>query len=181
MRRYLVPVVAFLLIVAGGVAIAQTGDGDLIAACVQRNNGQLRIVADADDCRNSETYLEWNSEGAPGPAGPPGAPGTPGVDGEDGADGQDGVDGVSGYFIAESSCHEVASGAWAAINVYCPAGKKVLGGGAHWSSNSTCTGYAVTPVDVSHPQGDNAWRASGINPYSGSHWFRVYAICADVD
>ncbi len=45
---------------------------DIIYGCYQKNNGQLRIVNDASECRPSEKFIQWNEAG---PAGPQGVPG----------------------------------------------------------------------------------------------------------
>jgi type VI secretion system secreted protein Hcp len=88
----------------------------VIRGCVERN-GTLRVLEGDDNCRKSETAIQWNqigpqglqgppgANGAPGVAGPPGANGAPGEQGAPGAqglpgpagrDGRDGRDGVSG-------------------------------------------------------------------------------------
>jgi hypothetical protein len=61
----------------GGVAIAQTdADTETIQACV-KNDGSIRIVDSADQCRRNETPLGWNVQWPtglpcePGPRGPP--------------------------------------------------------------------------------------------------------------
>lgn len=49
----------------GGVAFAN-GDGDTIHGCVT-NAGLLRVV-DGEHCKHSETPIEWNVQGPPGPS-----------------------------------------------------------------------------------------------------------------
>ena len=56
-------------LVVGGIAVAQQEEPETIQAC-KKVNGLLRVVDTADDCRRSETPLEWNVEGPPSPAGP---------------------------------------------------------------------------------------------------------------
>jgi hypothetical protein len=62
--------------------------GDVINGCYQKNNGQLRIVNNTNECRPPEIPISWNAmgppgspgpQGIPGPTGPPGPPGAPGV------------------------------------------------------------------------------------------------------
>ncbi len=65
MKRHLVLLSVFVLVVAGGVAIAQL-DGLVLQACALSNNGQLRLVASEDDCLPSEYFVSWNTEGAQG-------------------------------------------------------------------------------------------------------------------
>ena len=70
-----------------------------IHACVQRDSGQVRIVSAGEQCRRSETALEWNAEGPAGPAGaagPAGPAGPQGDTGPAGAAGQPGRDGAGG-------------------------------------------------------------------------------------
>jgi hypothetical protein len=74
--RYL----ALLFVVGCAPACAQTqrttftlpadiGEGT-IHACAQKENGQLRVVEDPDDCRPSEIALSWNDDDAEPPAPP---------------------------------------------------------------------------------------------------------------
>lgn len=50
-------------------------DADVINACKNDRNGNLRVVDDPADCRSSETPLSWNTEGPQGEQGPPGPTG----------------------------------------------------------------------------------------------------------
>jgi hypothetical protein len=84
---------ALLLAVLFIVTRASAGDGAVIYGCAQKNNGNLRVVAEGENCRPSEHPISWNQEG---PQGPPGQNGADGQNGQDGADGQDGVDGQNG-------------------------------------------------------------------------------------
>ena len=47
-------------------------NGNVITACYQKINGQLRIVSDASKCRPSELAISWNMVGPQGPQGPSG-------------------------------------------------------------------------------------------------------------
>ncbi len=73
---------AALMVALGGVAFAAIPDSDgTIHGCF-KNNGNLRVVESAADCRNSESSLAWKQQGpqgATGPAGPSGPPGGPTV------------------------------------------------------------------------------------------------------
>jgi len=111
------------LVATAGVALATGAAGDIVGAdgsiqgCYQKNNGQLRVVASAGECRPSELPVRWSQRGpegtqgpqgiqgpqgvrgptgATGPQGPQGEQGEPGEPGADGADGRDGVDGADG-------------------------------------------------------------------------------------
>jgi hypothetical protein len=76
----LIPVIALLSVMGiVGVAVAQSSSsGDVIHACYQTANGQLRIVSEGSDCRPSETAISWNADGPQGQPGPQGAEGPPG-------------------------------------------------------------------------------------------------------
>src|SRR6185436_19196046 len=67
-----------------------------IHACVQRDSGQVRIVAANEQCRRSETALEWNAEGPAGPAGAAGPAGPAGAPGDVGPAGPAGDSGPAG-------------------------------------------------------------------------------------
>ena len=64
-------------------------EDDMIYACVNRNNGNLRVVVGpSPDCRKNERPIHWNIQGIPGIQGEPGA------DGRDGATGPQGPAGL---------------------------------------------------------------------------------------
>ncbi len=48
--------------------------GNVIYGCYQKNEGQLRIVKSAGECRPSEIPISWNKIGPPGPPGSVGIP-----------------------------------------------------------------------------------------------------------
>lgn len=48
------------------IIYAHGGNTNLIHACVKNGNGDLRIVDVNKNCKDNETALEWNSQGAPG-------------------------------------------------------------------------------------------------------------------
>lgn len=85
-----------VLLVAGASTIGATTASKLIQACVNRNNGELRIVASSRSCRNSEVLLSWNQQGPAGPAGPQGKTGPAGPAGAQGATGPAGSQGATG-------------------------------------------------------------------------------------
>jgi hypothetical protein len=62
-----------------------------IHGCYKKNNGQLRIVENANECGQSEISIQWNDEGVQGPAGPQGEQGPQGVQGVQGLAGTDGL------------------------------------------------------------------------------------------
>ena len=102
----IVPVVG-----AASWVAASENPSPAIHACVHRETGQVRIVSAGDQCRRTETALEWNAEGPAGPAGevgpagsqgeigpagPKGDPGPAGPQGETGPGGPHGEPGATG-------------------------------------------------------------------------------------
>jgi hypothetical protein len=89
-----------------GVAAAQTpGTSNVIYACYQKNDGQLRRVNGPGDCKPSEISLNWTvsgiqgpkgDKGDPGPTGPQGPKGDQGIQGVKGDKGDPGVQGIQG-------------------------------------------------------------------------------------
>ena len=67
-----------------------------IHACVDRPNGQVRIVSPGGRCRQNERSLEWNIAGQAGPAGAAGAAGPAGPKGDPGSTGATGPAGPAG-------------------------------------------------------------------------------------
>ena len=113
------------------------------------------------------TKLPKGDQGPQGPAGPQGP------EGPAGAQGQPGLSGVENV-TAESVSNSTSS---KAMDVACPAGKRLIGGGARLYN-----GGSFVAVDESYPLNDTTWRATAyeVNP-TGANWsVRVFAICAVV-
>jgi len=99
-------VVIVVLAGAGGVAMATTAlEGTattVIQACQKNSTGELRVVNAAGDCKQNESAIAWNVQGAAGPPGPAGATGPagpagpPGPTGATGAKGDPGATGPAG-------------------------------------------------------------------------------------
>jgi uncharacterized protein YkwD len=87
-------ILLFLLVLVVGTAYADT-NGGVINACV-KDNGQVRIVNQASDCKNQETYIYWNIVGPQGPKGDTGATGLQGAQGLQGPKGDKGDAGETG-------------------------------------------------------------------------------------
>lgn len=91
-----------LLGAAGGTAWAAGAIGSIVAAdgtingCYLQQNGQLRVVAAGEACRDSELPLSWAQQGPAGAAGERGAPGERGQKGEKGDPGVQGEMGLPG-------------------------------------------------------------------------------------
>lgn len=98
----LAPLVVAVLVLGAPAARAQDADvqadhaGGKIRACVNKGNGNVRIVDRDDDCRRNERFVTWNRRGPQGPMGPAGAPGAPGAKGDKGDPGQPGEKGEKG-------------------------------------------------------------------------------------
>lgn len=61
-----------------------TASAQVIIACKNLTNGNVRIVGDAVLCRQHEVATSWNAQGEPGPAGPQGPAGPAGPPGPPG-------------------------------------------------------------------------------------------------
>ncbi len=57
----------------------------VLVACVNRTNGNMRVVDAATTCHNNENKVQWNVAGPAGPAGPQGAAGPVGPVGAPGS------------------------------------------------------------------------------------------------
>ena len=155
------------VLVIGGVAYAQIPDqSGTIHGCYKKSGGSLRVIDDAvTKCASGETSLNWRQTG------------------ERGLPGEPGPAGVSGYEIVTKVDNEPGSvgGFFGGLGADCPAGKKVLGGGALAATDSggIQDGYQVLN---SSPKADSGWRAtfSISNPLHDPFVLTVYAICANV-
>jgi hypothetical protein len=104
----------------GAIAYAQVPSTDgTITGCYMKSGGAIRIIdAPSQKCKSGETQLTWNQHGNPG---------------TNGTDGNDGTNGVSGFVsMHEDSELGNATSAIGSHLVTCPAGPKVLGGGARF-------------------------------------------------
>jgi hypothetical protein len=125
-----------------------------------------------------------------GPAGAKGAKGARGAKGERGARGERGPAGVSGYEVVSQTFPEVfiensggMRGLSAVKTVACPAGKRVLGGGADLGTNPAQNGQQrQVTVSLSAPNGTGTgWSVQLFNNSTSidtSIDLRVFAICA---
>src|SRR5688572_12442686 len=93
--RHLLTGLAAAMIGAALVTIASAhgGDANKVHSCLS-NAGVPRIVSPDEACKNNETALDWNQQGAPGPVGPPGPQGATGPAGPQGEPGPQGPQGV---------------------------------------------------------------------------------------
>lgn len=197
----------FTTLALAGVVLAAVGVGyaaipganGVIRSCYQKNVGNLRVI-DADagqSCRPSEIPLSFNQTGPQGPMGDTGPQGQRGDTGATGATGPQGIQGlkgdtgatgpggpagagVSGYQIVSADVPGPSG------SVFCPTGKRVLGGGAEIGSNP----HRIFALDASNPNGQLGWFASEIlvedhNSVTSDFdlaytvpTLRIWAICA---
>lgn len=138
---------------AGGIAYATIPTNGVISGCYTKSGGSLRVIdATTGACSSKETSLNWNVQGAPGAPGPQGLQGLQGAKGDPGAPGPAGV---SGYEIVHGGDQGTLP-FQKAINVACPSGKRVLGGGETvtlHASNGAFVDSGSTPL-WSRPSND---------------------------
>jgi hypothetical protein len=93
--------ITFMILIGVTIFVLPCFAKNVINGCYQKNNGQLRIVKTADECRPSELFIQWNEVGPAGPKGPPGPQGAQGPAGPTGRQGPAGPSGgvPSGYSI----------------------------------------------------------------------------------
>jgi hypothetical protein len=174
---------ATIAVTAGGVAYATIPTNGVITGCYTSAGGSLRVVDPATGgCKKGETQLAWNVQGAQGASGPAGPAGPAGPSG---APGPAGSAGVSGYQVVHRDVPLDAGNAGSANDsVACPAGKKVLGGGATFlDSDGEEASVSDNIVTSANPLGDGSgWSVSF--EYSNLYGFvsaiRLYATCATV-
>jgi hypothetical protein len=129
------------------------------------------------------------SKGDIGPAGAPGAKGDTGPQGLQGLKGDKGDPGIStlsGYeIVSEQTTFDSSS--FKSIQVSCPPGKRVLGGGATVFPSLADPNRDNAPVVVREslpdsPNSATAWYASAIEigSYNFEWWLGVRVICANV-
>lgn len=96
------------------LAIPVWANAQVINACYNSRNGDLRRVDDPSECRTREMPLSWHIEGPQGPegpAGPMGATGATGATGDTGVTGPPGPEGPAGGFdisrVYTKICYDV--------------------------------------------------------------------------
>jgi hypothetical protein len=62
-----------------------TAEAQVLEACVNPGNGNMRLVGPAQTCHNNETRVQWNVQGQQGPSGPQGPQGATGPTGPAGS------------------------------------------------------------------------------------------------
>jgi len=126
---------------------------------------------------------ETGEPGAQGPAGPKGATGAKGTAGPAGAAGDrgpagpQGPSGISGWQYLTAG-RDIKPDHWAYWDVYCPSGKKALGGGVASTGSSPVT----THIIESAPAGTAAtgWHVAVYHNTTSTARFYAWVICAYV-
>jgi len=90
---------------------------EMIYGCYQKNNGQLRIVKGADECRPSEVFIKWNEVGAQGPQG---------VQGPAGPQGERGPAGTADPVVLDLICKLAMDASILPCPTICDCNKKVF-------------------------------------------------------
>ena len=163
-------IIALCIFFVAGAAYAYT-DGGVIHACV-KDDGQVRIVKHASDCKAHETPIQWNMIGPQGPKGDKGATGPAGPRGATGPAGPAGL-----------------PGDLALAGQMCPIGQSVIGfdgDGAVVCSEFVLTIPAPTPTDTPVNGVDNdgdGWTtaAGDCNDYNASINPGAAEVCNGID
>lgn len=172
---------------AGGIAYATIPANGFISGCYLKSGGTLRVIdATTGACSSKETSLNWNVQGvqgAPGLPGPQGLQGLQGDKGDPGAPGAPGPAGVSGYEIVHGGDQGTLP-FQKAINLACPSGKRVLGGGESVTLHASNGGFVdsgSTPL-WSRPSNDGTSWYVGVDqpavPGTTTARVTITAACA---
>jgi hypothetical protein len=159
---------AILLAAASGIAYASIpGPDGVIQGCYLKSGGSLRVIDSSASCKSTETSLNWNQSGLPGPPGPSGTNGMNGATGPTGPTGPSGpgVKTIAGEvfdngFIAEGSGFSVSKVSIGGYDIKFPPGT--------WSG-------CIDPVVTVTPFGDGVvanWVGAGCGN-DGSAVFHV--------
>jgi hypothetical protein len=160
--------VGLAIVLFVGMVTVIFAQGSVITACVHDNNGNVRIVNSANDCKKQERVLQWGSsgQGSAGPQGPVGPPGPAGV---------------SGYQVVRVD-YLLPAGGLLRNSAACPSGKVVLSGGASVVDGSPAAHTVLqesAPGTVGNPA-QSAWIAAMQNNDSVQHTIGIFAVCATI-
>lgn len=163
-----------LLVALGGTSVAA------VSQLVPRNSvgtAQLKKNAVVSTKVKNRSLLAADFKAGQLPAGAAGPEGDKGGKGDKGDKGDTGAPGVSEYEIvtAQSPTDSTAN---KAITASCPAGKKLLGGGALTIPANATTSWVV----ASFPPNATSWQARGTETpgYVGTWTLSAVAICAKI-
>jgi hypothetical protein len=165
--------------VAGGLITgANILNGSI--ASVDVMNESLRTVDIKNGTLLPEDFkgkkLPKGPKGAQGPAGPAGAQGPAGPAGPAGPTGAQGAPGLSAVTtVVAESASDSSNGK--VVDAHCPAGKRVVGGGAALIGEG-----GKLAIDEDLPLNSTTWRATAFEVVAtaGNWSVRAYAICAVV-
>jgi len=181
--RALVAVVATgALLVAGGIAYATIPDGNgTIHGCYAKSGGSLRVIdAGVTNCKSTETSLNWNVQGQPGPqgpvgpTGPTGATGPQGPQGVQGSQGPQGPAGPSGFSHAYSASVE-AGVAIPNYGVTIESLNVAAGNYLIWATGDML-GYSGSHDSCSLLAGGVDLQDQGLDPYWGGGQYQPYSL-----
>jgi hypothetical protein len=161
------------------LAIALGGTGYAAVALPQNSVGNKQLKSNAVNSSKvkDSTLLSRDFKAGQlpaGPRGPAGASGPKGDRGAPGAAGHQGVSGapgVSGWQRVHNATGVVNGNSSTEVEISCPAGKKVFGGGAY--------APGLTLVS-SFPASDTSWIVGVRNATAGGSQFHYYVICGAV-
>jgi hypothetical protein len=183
--------------------------GEILYGCYKKENGQLRLVNNTDQCLPSEMSISWNQKGTAGPQGPEGpagvqgAAGLPGPVGSQGIAGLPGPAGIQGLMgqqgpagptgmevtYAKENIQTIAGVPYATVDVFCDSGDMVISGGCDindlnypWALQRTLPLLdVVTAADPRNPR--DGWSCT-YNNVSGLRTpavqIKAIVICADL-
>ena len=164
--------------VASTLALVVALGGTSYAAVALPKNSvgtkQLKTNAVTSGKVKDRTLLSKDFEAGQLPAGPRGPAGAPGPRGDTGATGDQGVPGapgVSGWQRVHNATGVVNANSSTEVEIFCPAGKKVFGGGAY--------APGLTLVS-SFPGSDTSWIIGVRNATASGSQFHYYVICGVV-
>lgn len=188
---------------AAAVGSIVAADGT-INGCYQTPTGELRVVAEGTTCRTSELAVQWSQRGPQGDPGPQGIQGPAGPQGERGLQGEQGPQGpqgskgdkgdkgdtgstgpqgpagpagVSGYEVIRAELN-VPSLQTGTIEIPCPAGKKVTGGGYFAPGITPGTSAPFTGF-FGRGTGEG-WIVKGFNGDLHASHLSAFAICVSM-
>jgi hypothetical protein len=94
--------IVFSVVIAFSMVDVFAEDNDVIYyACVNQNNGSIKIVNVDKECQNADVKISWNQVGPKGEIGEKGEKGDTGATGPQGAEGAQGTQGDPGVFSGE--------------------------------------------------------------------------------
>lgn len=162
----------------GALFLALTTGGAYAATVLPKNSVSSRQIKDrsvrladaiTDVVTDPATGINirvTGEKGDPGPAGPAGAQGPAGAPG------------IAGYHVVTVTSPDVPPTQTGGDTATCPAGQRVLGGGANYRADGTPAASLVR----THPTDDGTgWIAAYTNNGPSTGRVDVYAVCAAVN